>query len=62
MSQCKGHEHKGPNKDDVAIGTQKGRTEEKRYWKGPECKNGIMKRNVERSYVLEERGCPAASR
>jgi hypothetical protein len=27
--------------DNIALRTRKGRTEENRRWKGPECKNGI---------------------
>jgi hypothetical protein len=41
ITRCAGHRRKGQNKDDVERETRKGRTEENRRLKGPQCKTGI---------------------
>jgi hypothetical protein len=48
VTRCPGHRRKEQNKDDVAPGSQRGGTFDRRLWRSPECKKGI------RSGVVEE--------
>jgi hypothetical protein len=42
ITRCSGYRRKRQNKDDAERETRKGRTEENRRRKGPQCKTGIM--------------------
>jgi hypothetical protein len=44
---------KGQGRNSVARGAAKGRTNEKRLWKGPECKSGINDRGLRRQLHLK---------
>jgi hypothetical protein len=52
VAQHKGYGCQGHRRDNVAPRTKKERTDDKRYWKGPECKNGIRNRGLKQQLYL----------